>query len=159
MTTYQKAIEILGKERTHIILINAMNEALGLGTGKVPDIEVFRPWVEMQIVNKKKVDKFEGVSRVFDRYMTLSEVQSPLRQVEVASIRHILRWYYCHFPDLHLRQAGSIVYPCDHSTAIHSREKVKEMLFTKDPYYVNAVNSLKTFCAENQIFTIDLENI
>ena len=159
MTTYQKAIEILGKERTHIILINAINEALGLGTGKVPDIDVFRPWVEMQIVNKKKVDKFEGVSRVFDRYMNLSEVQSPLRQVEVASIRHILRWYYCHFPDLHLRQAGSIVYPCDHSTAIHSREKVKDMLATKDPYYTNAVNSLKTFCAENQIFTINLENI
>jgi chromosomal replication initiation ATPase DnaA len=159
MTTYQKAIQILGKERTHVILINAMNEALGLGTGKVPDIEVFRPWVEMQIVNKKKVDKFEGVSRVFDRYMNLSEVQSPLRQVEVASIRHILRWYYCHFPDLHLRQAGSIVYPCDHSTAIHSREKVKDMLATKDPYYVNAVNSLNFFCAENQIFTINLENI
>jgi chromosomal replication initiation ATPase DnaA len=153
MTTYQKAIEILGKERTHVILINAINEALGLGTGKVPDIEVFRPWVESQIVNKKKVDKFEGVSRVFDRYMTLGEVQSPLRQVEVASIRHILRWYYCHFPDLHLRQAGSIVYPCDHSTAIHSREKVKDMLATKDAYYVNAVNSLKTFCAENNIFT------
>jgi chromosomal replication initiation ATPase DnaA len=153
MTTYQKAIEILGKERTHIILINAINEALGLGTGKVPDIDVFRPWVEMQIVNKKKVDKFEGVSRVFDRYMNLSEVQSPLRQVEVASIRHILRWYYCHFPDLHLRQAGSIVYPCDHSTAIHSREKVKDMLATKDLYYTNAVNSLKTFCAENNIFT------
>jgi chromosomal replication initiation ATPase DnaA len=133
-----------------------MNEALGLGAGKVPDIEVFRTWVEMQIVNKKKVDKFEGVSRVFDRYMTLGEVQSPLRQVEVASIRHILRWYYCHFPDLHLRQAGSIVYPCDHSTAIHSREKVKDMLATKDLYYVNAVNSLKTFCAENQIFTINL---
>jgi chromosomal replication initiation ATPase DnaA len=153
MTTYQKAIQILGKERTHIVLINAINEALGLGTGKVPDIELFRPWVEMQIVNKKKVDKFEGVSRVFDRYMTLSEVQSPLRQVEVASIRHILRWYYCHFPDLHLRQAGSIVYPCDHSTAIHSREKVKDMLATKDPYFVTAVNSLKTFCAENNIFT------
>ena len=153
MTTYQKAIQILGKERTHVILINAMNEALGLGTGKVPDIEVFRPWVEMQIVNKKKVDKFEGVSRVFDRYMNLSEVQSPLRQVEVASIRHILRWYYCHFPDLHLRQSGSIVYPCDHSTAIHSRDKVKDMLATKDPYYTNAVNSLKTFCAENNIFT------
>jgi hypothetical protein len=159
MTTYQKAIQILGKERTHVILINAMNEALGLGTGKVPDIEVFRPWVEMQIVNKKKVDKFEGVSRVFDRYMALGEVQSPLRQVEVASIRHILRWYYCHFPDLHLRQAGSIVYPCDHSTTLHSRDKVKDMLATKDPYYVNAVNSLKTFCAENQIFTINLENI
>jgi chromosomal replication initiation ATPase DnaA len=156
MTTYQKAIQVLGTERTHVILINAINEALGLGTGKVPDIEVFRPWVEMQIVNKKKVDKFEGVSRVFDRYMTLGEVQSPLRQVEVASIRHILRWYYCHFPDLHLRQAGSIVYPCDHSTAIHSREKVKDMLATKDPYYVTAVNSLKIFCAENQIFTINL---
>jgi len=156
MTTYQKAIQVLGTERTHVILINAINEALGLGTGKVPDIEVFRPWVEMQIVNKKKVDKFEGVSRVFDRYMTLSEVQSPLRQVEVASIRHILRWYYCHLPYMTLRQAGSIVYPCDHSTAIHSRDKVKDMLSTKDPYYTNAVNSLKIFCAENQIFTINL---
>jgi hypothetical protein len=29
------------------------------------------------------------------------------------------------------------------------------MLCTKDLYYVTAVNSLKTFCAENQIFTID----
>jgi hypothetical protein len=57
---------------------------------------------------------------------------------------------------LHLRQSGSIVYPCDHSTAIHSREKVKDMLATKDPYYVNAVNSLKIFCAENQLFTINL---
>jgi hypothetical protein len=159
MTTYQRAIQILGKERTHVILINAMNEALGLGTGKVPDIEVFRPWVEQQHINRIQKDKFESSTRVFERYMSLSEVQSPLRQVEVASIRHILRWYYCHFPDLHLRQAGSIVYPCDHSTAIHSREKVKDMLATKDPYYTNAVNSLKIFCAENQIFTINLENI
>lgn len=153
MKTYQKAIEVLGKERTHVILINAINEALGLGTGKVPDIEVFRHWVEQQHINHLLKDKFESSIRVFDRYMTLEEVQSPLRQVEVASIRHILRWYYCHFPDLHLRQAGSIVYPCDHSTSIHSREKVKDMLRLKDPYYVNAVNSLKTFCAENNIFT------
>jgi hypothetical protein len=155
MTTYQKAIEILGKDRTHAILINAMNVELGMGTGKIPDIEVFRPWVHRQIVKKNEVDKFEGNSRVFDRYMTLGEVQSPLRQVEIASIRHILRWYYCHFVDLTLRQAGSIVYPCDHATTIHSREKVKDMLCTKDPYYATAVNSLKTFCAQNQLFTID----
>jgi hypothetical protein len=56
---------------------------------------------------------------------------------------------------LTLRQAGSIVYPCDHSTTLHSKEKVKDMLCTRDPYFVTAVNSLKTFCFENQIFTID----
>lgn len=159
MTTYQRALQVLGKERTHVILINAMNEALGLGTGKVPDIEAFRPWVEQQHINRIQKDKFESSIRVFDRYMTLSEVQSPLRQVEVASIRHILRWYYCHFPDLHLRQAGSIVYPCDHSTAIHSKEKVKDMLRLKDPYFVNAVKSLKNYCVENQIFAVEIKNI
>jgi len=153
MTTYQKAIQILGKDRTHAILINAINVELGMGTGKIPDIEVFRPWIEMQAVNKGVFNKFEGSQRVFDRYMTLGEVQSPLRQVEITSIRHILRWYYCHFEDLTLRQAGWIVYPCDHSTTLHSKEKVKNMLCTKDAYYANAVNSLKTFCAENNIFT------
>jgi len=156
MTTYQKAIQILGKDRTPAILINAMNEELKIGSGNIPDIELFRYWVEQQPVNRGVFDKFQGTIRVFDRYMKFSEVRSPNRQSDVVAIRHILRWYYCHFPDLRLRQAGSIVYPCDHSTAIHSREKVKDMLATKDPYYTNAVNSLKTFCADNQLFTINL---
>jgi len=158
MTTYQKAIEILGKDTADKILINAINTALGASTdtGNIPNIEAFRPWVEMQVVKKKLVDRYEGSHRIFDRYMTLSEVQSPLRQEEITSIRHILRWYYCHFIELTLRQAGSIVYPCDHATTLHSKEKVKDMLRLKDPYFVNAVNSLKNYCAENKIFAVNI---
>jgi hypothetical protein len=158
MTTYQRAIEILGKDETDALLNEAINEALRIGVFKVPPIQAFKPWIETFEIKVPKVINtvFEySCNRVFLRQMKFEDVTRQWRNKEATMIRHILRWHYYQFPEMNLKAVSKHVLKCHHTTALHSINHVNDMIAIKDAEYVNAVNSLKTFCAENQIFTID----
>jgi chromosomal replication initiation ATPase DnaA len=74
------------------------------------------------------------ISRVTN--VPANDIRSAKRYREIVVARHLYYYFASMYygKEFSLRQIGSLTHDADHTTVIHGREKIKELLSTKDKY-------------------------
>jgi chromosomal replication initiation ATPase DnaA len=148
MNTYEQAVHLCGHEAVETVLKQIISNA------KIPDLDLFKNWIEQQSITKKDTLKDYDYRRIHDRYMTIDDIRSKSRQCDIVLVRHIMRWYYSRSTDLTLVQIGvKAGLSCHHTSVMNSIHSVDDLIFTRHKKCMEMLNSLKLYCIENEIDT------